>query len=373
MIESWLRLRHTPGLGTASFAHLLRQYGRPEDFLGAGPRAWRALGLDDRAVSFLEQESPAGVQRDLDWAQAPGHHLITLSDPRYPERLREISAPPPVLYVVGDPQVLRWPSLAIVGSRRPTPGGQENARDFAGELARAGLVIASGLALGIDGSAHSASLDVGGLGIAVTGSGPDRIYPAAHRDLARRLVAEGALVTELPVGTPPLRENFPLRNRILAGLCLGVLVVEAAARSGSLITARLAAEHGREVFAIPGSIHNPMSRGCHSLIRQGARLVETPGEILEELARYELRPPIDPPAAGSPARAVDTLPGPDDAEHERLLGALGHDPVSVDQLVSRTGLTVAVVSSMLLIMELRGQVASLSAGTYCRLKPESRG
>ncbi|MFP4245376.1 MAG: DNA-processing protein DprA [Ectothiorhodospira sp.] len=367
----WLHLWHTPGVGPAVFRRLTETHGSPEAALEAGSTAWREQGLDDAAVDFLKGPTPEGVLRDLQWAEAPGRHILTLEDPRYPPRLRVIPGAPPVLYVVGDPQVLHWPMLAVVGSRHPTPGGRDTATAFSAHLARSGLVIASGLAQGIDAAAHAGALEGHGLTVAVTGTGPDRVYPATHRDLARRIAAEGALVTELPAGTPVRREHFPRRNRILAGLAVGTLVVEAAQRSGSLITARLAGEQGREVFAIPGSIHNPMARGCHRLIRQGAKLVETADDILEELGPQIFVPSgtSTPTREASPAPAVPAAEGVD-PEHTALLEAMGHDPVAVDQLVERTGLTAGAVSSMLLLMELRGQVASLSGGRYVRLQPE---
>lgn len=371
VLTSWLHLWHTPGVGPALFRRILDQYGTPEAFLKAPRGAWRGLDLRDEAIAVLEGDHPpAGVTADLDWATMDHHHILTLEDAGYPPRLRDIATPPPVLYVVGDPQVLHWPMLAVVGSRHPTPGGRETAEAFSAHLARQGLVIASGLARGVDAAAHGGALAAGGLTVAVTGTGPDRIYPGTHRSLARRLVAEGAMVTEFPVGTQVKREHFPRRNRILSGLSIGTLVVEAAARSGSLITARRAVEQGREVFAIPGSIHNPMARGCHRLIREGAKLVETADDILEELGAHALVPATPPlPTPAFPGHASDRTdpPGAPEPDHAHLLEAMGHDPVSVDQLVGRTGLTVAMVSSMLLLMELRGQVASLSGGRYVRL------
>lgn len=371
VLTSWLHLWHTPGVGPALFRRILEQYGTPEAFLRAPRGAWRDLELRDEAIAILEQDAPPpGVMADLDWAADDRHHILLLEDPGYPPRLRDIASPPPVLYVVGDPQVLHWPMLAVVGSRHPTPGGRETAKAFSAHLARQGLVIASGLAQGVDGAAHAGALSAGGLTVAVTGTGPDRVYPGSHRSLARRLVAEGAMITEFPVGTQVKREHFPRRNRILSGLSIGTLVVEAAARSGSLITARRAVEQGREVFAIPGSIHNPMARGCHRLIREGAKLVETADDILEELGAQALVPAasLPSPTAASEGNGHHNDPsGETEPDHARLLEAMGHDPVSVDQLVGRTGLTVAMVSSMLLLMELRGQVASLSGGRYVRL------
>jgi DNA processing protein len=295
----------------------------------------------------------------LAWLARPGHHLLALADPAYPAQLREISDPPPLLFVIGDPARLATPQVAVIGSRNPSLGGREQAESLARGLAAAGVTVTSGLALGIDGAAHRGALVGGGYTVAVAGTGPDRIYPAHHHDLAREIVARGAVVTEFPTGTPPRPEHFPRRNRIISGLSLGVVVVEAALRSGSRITARHAADQGREVFAVPGSVRNPLARGCHALLRDGAKLVETVEDILEELDSGFLRAPA--PAPGGVA------PGPDpDATQCRVLEALGHDPAPVDRLVERTGLTADAVSAILLTLELRGLVASAPGGCYER-------
>ena len=272
-----------------------------------------------------------------------------------------------MLFVRGDPAWLARPQLAMVGSRNPSAGGRRLAEDFAVSLSRAGLIVTSGLALGIDAASHLGALRGGGGTLAVAGTGPDRIYPARHRDLAQAIVERGAMVSEFAPGTPALPGNFPRRNRIISGLSLGVLVVEAACQSGSLITARLAAEQGREVFALPGSVHNPLARGCHHLIRQGAKLVEDIPDILEELG---------PLAAVSPCRSAsgDTEGKPDGtlpADQQQLLTTLGFEPVSIDELVTRSGLTADRVSSMLMSMELQGCVTS-SGGRYCRVEVKSR-
>ena len=366
VLESWLRLRHTPGVGPATLARLLARFSSPAGILSASSVRLRESGVDDAALDILQGGLPAGVIRDLEWAGEPDHHILTPDDPRYPPMLREIAAPPVVLYVTGNAGLLCDPQLAIVGSRHPTPGGAETAHAFAAHLARSGLVVTSGMALGIDAAAHQGALDAGGATVAVIATGPDRVYPSRHRELAHRIAASGALVTEFPLGTGARAEHFPQRNRIISGLSVGTLVVEAAVGSGSLITARLASEQGREVFAIPGSIHNPVARGCHRLIREGAKLVETADDVLEELAPT-LYPALletrSEPTSGDASQAIDHK---EDSEHVLLREAMGFDPVTVDQLVSRTGLTVEAVSSMLLLMELRGQVASLSGGRYIR-------
>ncbi len=298
-----------------------------------------------------------------EWLHDENHHLIRLGDDMYPELLAGIASPPAQLYVNGDPEILHLPALAIVGSRNPTTGGAQTAFEFARHLGATGFCIVSGLAQGIDAAAHRGALSAGAPTIAFLGHGIDRVYPAANRDLARDIAKRGALVSEFPLGTAPGRALFPQRNRLISGLCLGTLVVEAARRSGSLITARLAAEEGREVFAIPGSIHNPLSRGCHQLIRQGAKLVEAADDILSELA----------PLAGHMLQTVDQSTGSDpspvevDEEYVKLLEAIGHDPVNADELVARSGLTIEQVSSMLLILELEGKIEKLSGGRYSLL------
>ncbi|HDP89853.1 MAG TPA: DNA-protecting protein DprA, partial [Thioalkalivibrio sp.] len=264
-------------------------------------------------------------------------------------------------FVAGEPRLLLTPQLAIVGSRHPTPGGRESAYEFARHLAGHGLTITSGLALGIDAAAHEGALAAPGLTVAVAATGLDRVYPSRHRALAHEIAEQGALVSEFSVGTGTRAEHFPRRNRIISGLAVGTLVVEAALRSGSLITARLATDQGREVFAIPGSIHNPLARGCHRLIRDGAKLVETAQDILEEL---DLSPTAGPPEQATDAPTVEL-----DAEYHHLLMCMGYDPVPIDTLVQRSGLTTEAVSSMLLVLELRNLVASLNGGRYERIKP----
>ncbi len=305
-------------------------------------------------------QDPESAVDDNEWLQRENHHLLRLGDDAYPELLAGIAGPPAQLYLVGDPEFLHLPALAIVGSRNPTSGGARNAFEFARHLGSTGFCIVSGLAQGIDAAAHRGALAAGAPTIAFLGHGIDRVYPACNRDLAHEVARHGALVSEFPLGTAPNRALFPQRNRLISGISLGTLVVEAARRSGSLITARLAAEQGREVFAIPGSIHNPLSRGCHQLIRQGAKLVEAADDIVSELATLaghlleEMAAPILPTV-----KTVDT-----DEEYVKLLNTLGHDPVNIDELVERSGLTIDQVSSMLLILELEGKIEKLSGGRY---------
>ncbi|NZA25831.1 DNA-protecting protein DprA, partial [Luteimonas sp. SJ-92] len=311
--------------------------------------------------------------RSRDWLARPGHHLLGWHDPDYPPLLRAAPSPPLALFVAGDPMLLWHPAVAVVGSRSPSAGGRDNARAFAHALAASGLGVTSGLALGIDTAAHLAALAAGGPTVAVLGSGIDRPYPRTNAALHARIAEAGAVVSEHPPGTGALREHFPSRNRIIAGLSLGTLVVEAAQRSGALITARQAAEAGREVFAVPGSIHNPVARGCHRLIRDGAALVERADEVIAALAPLAaelgqaLRRRLDAPSSvsGAPARSPRAAPDADDPDYYRLWQALGHDPTGMDPLVERTGLTIARLSSMLLVMELEGWIVA-EHGRYSR-------
>jgi DNA processing protein len=312
------------------------------------------------------------LESDLEWLAQSGHDLLTCDTERYPALLRNIASPPAALYTDGDVDALWLPQLAIIGSRNPTAGGVENARDFTRALSAKGLTITSGMATGIDGIAHQAAIDAGGRTIAVTGTGLDRVYPASHQVLAQKIRENGCLVSEFPPGTAPKRAHFPARNRIISGLSLGVLVIEAALNSGSLITARLAGEQGREVFALPGSIHNPLSKGCHRLIREGAKLVETDLEILQEIA------PLAGQLAGSlqsitSSRQVDELEksadGPkmgQDPEYKKLWACLGHDPLPMDTIIRSSGLTAKAVSAMLLLLELRGKVETHPGGAFSR-------
>jgi len=359
-----LALLRAPGIGPVRCARLLEHFGSAAVALAADRAEWARLGMPDVALDYLRNPDWRRVEQDLAWLERPDNHLLPLDDSRYPALLRQIPQAPPLLFVHGDLACLRMPQLAVVGTRNPTPSGRETARQFAAHLAGGGIAITSGLALGIDAAAHQGALAGGGQTIAVMGTSLDQVYPAKHRDLARLIAERGALISELPTGTPPLAENFPRRNRLISGLALGVLVVEAAIQSGSLITARLALDQGREVFAIPGSIHNPLAKGCHALIRQGAKLVETAADILEELGALAAVGD-DEIAVTPPVATTASL----DEDYRRLLAAMGEEPVGIDLLVERCGLTVEVLSSMLLILELEGYAAVVPGGLYCRLKP----
>ena len=351
-LAGWLRLTLTPGIGGETQRKLLAAFGLPEAIFAAGRLAVRSIA-GQRADALFDNDCAAAVELAQAWAEQANQHILTLADATYPQALLEIPDPPTVLYVRGNVDLLHKRGLAIVGSRNSTPQGQQTAETFARTLAGKGISIISGLALGIDAAAHRGALAAGGETIAVIGTGADRIYPARNKELALAIAEHGAIVSEFPLGTPAVAANFPRRNRIISGLARGVLVVEAAPESGSLITARLAAEQGREVFAIPGSIHSPVARGCHKLIKQGAKLVETAQDILEEFGSY------DPSAAPAEAPAT-TVASP-------VLDALGHDPCSLDDLVDRTRLGADQLLGELLNLELAGLIATLPGSRYQRL------
>lgn len=372
------------GGATAPRRQLLEAYPGPQAAFAAGAVAWRACGLSPTQGDAWRAPDTAAIRRAQDWLDDPNHHLIGWHDHDYPPLLRRSPNPPLALFVAGQPARLWHPAVAVVGSRSPTPGGRDNAASFARAFAASGLAVASGMAAGIDTAAHLATLAADGLTVAVLGTGADVSYPRSNSRLLARIADHGAVVSEHLPGTGPQRAHFPSRNRILAGLSLATVVIEAAHRSGALITARLAADAGREVFALPGSIHNPLARGCHRLIRDGAGLVETAGEVIDALAplarqlaadlRQRLGAPITVghPIVTKATHEVMRMPMPgrsgspeDDPTYQNLWKALGHDPTGMDQLVERTGLTPADLSSMLLLMELEGRVAT-QHGRYFR-------
>jgi DNA processing protein len=375
-LRYWLALLHAPGVGAIRFSRILEHQPDLAHFFAEPDDGGATLNLPGKLRRYLAKPDWSAVDAAVNWAQNEHCHIIALFDPRYPALLKEIPDPPPLLFVRGDATLLGQPQLAMVGSRNPSAGGKQLAHDFAAKLGRHGLIITSGLALGIDAASHQGTLDAGNKTIAVAGTGLDRIYPARHRELGHRIVEQGALVSEFPPGTPPIASNFPRRNRIISGLSLGTLVIEAALKSGSLITARLAAEQGREVFAIPGSIHNPLAKGCHALIQQGAKLAMEATDILEELGplviftlaqaqattsekHTDSAPSASPPHLDCPPLDGSTLDSP-------LLETMGYEPISIDALVERCGLTAEVVSSMLLTLEMQGIVSS-SGGLYSRI------
>ena len=378
-LAGWLRLSLTPGIGDGGARRLLAAFGLPEKIFAETSAALRQVVSAAQADAL--QQAPLGLQAQIDqtwqWLQpaaddgATTRRVVTLGDAGYPASLLEMADPPLMLYVLGaaafDLTQLEN-SVAVVGSRNPTPQGAANARAFGRALGEAGLPVVSGLALGVDGAAHQGALDAAGdtlrlATVAVVGTGLDRVYPARHRDLAHRIMLQGLIVSELPLGTPPLTQNFPKRNRLIAGLARGTLVVEAALQSGSLITARLTSEQGKEVFAIPGSIHSPQSRGCHALIRQGAKLVESVNDILEELPALRT---AGGTAAGLFENAGADSPASSSGPENPLLEALGFDPVSLDALSARTGWSAAALQAKMLELELDGHVARLPGGLFQR-------
>jgi DNA processing protein len=350
-LAAWLRLTLTPGIGGETQRKLLAAFGLPGAIFSAGEAAVRGV-IGNKAEALFNFNDAAAVDRSIAWAAQDGHFILTLADTAYPQALLEIPDPPSVVYGRGNAALLNGKCLGVVGSRNATPQGVQNAENFSRTLAGQGLVIVSGLALGIDAAAHQGALAAGGKTIAVIGTGADRLYPARNKELAIAIAREGAIFSEFPLGTPAIAANFPRRNRIISGLSRGVLVVEAAPESGSLITARLAAEQGREVFAIPGSIHSPVARGCHQLIKQGAKLVETAQDVFDELG------PANTPLP--PIEAPTVVESP-------LLSVIGHDPATLDELIERSGISADLLLGELLGLELAGQIATLPGNRYQRI------
>ena len=377
-LSAWLRLSLTDGVGNETARQWLAAYGLPQAIFEADPDALSASPSERlrRAIETVPEALPALLASTLDWlAQGQDRCIVTLGDAHYPASLLNIADPPLMLYMMGSlvprPEasasqgLAGMPCIAIVGSRNPTPQGQINAAQFAQALGAAGWCVVSGLAMGVDGAAHEGALNAGGYTVAVVGTGLDRVYPRKHLALAHRIAERGLIVSEFALGTPPLTANFPRRNRLIAGLSQGTLVIEAAPQSGSLITARLAAEQGKEVFAIPGSIHSPLSRGCHLLIKQGAKLVESAQDVLEELPALPaklLTPEID--GADQPPDGIPALEAQPDPP---LLRALGFDPASLDELQARTGLATAALQAQLLGLEMDGDLARLPGGKFVRI------
>ena len=372
-VKSWLTLCHIPGVGNTTIRLLLDCFGSVDAILQASRKQLvtalsAQLQHDNNAKAAnteilhaisdsLNSTDQAKIDADLKWCQQEDHHIIPCTDERYPSLLLALNDAPVLLYVRGDPDYLNQPQLAMVGTRNPTASGRNTAKEFASHLSNAGITITSGLASGIDGASHEGALDGIAGTVAVVAHGLDIVYPAQHQQLAHRITKHGAVISEMPIGTQPARGLFPRRNRLISALSLGTLVVEAAQKSGSLITARYALEQNREVFAIPGSIHNPMARGCHQLIRQGAKLVETADDILEELSislqkhgTYPKKPAPD--TSENLQEEAQRL----DPDHQKLLKCLAYEPASIDELVDRSGFSAAEIASMLLIMELEGLV-----------------
>lgn len=355
-IVYWVSLQLIQGLGGQGICKLLQAFGSPVKIFDASHQQLSAVISENIAHQIVHGPNLEHAQATIDWLQLPGNHFITLADSHYPKKLLEISDPPPVLYAKGDLACLSMSAIAIVGSRNASVQGEKNAEAFAQALAMEGLCIISGMALGIDAAAHRGAITAAGKTIAVVGTGLDIVYPAKHRDLAHQIVAQGLIISEFPLGTPSRPQNFPRRNRIISGLSLGCLVVEANVQSGSLITARLAAEQGREVFAIPGSIHSPISKGCHKLIKQGAKLVDQLKDITDELL---------PNLIGTPISVMKNENFNED--EDALLAIMGFDPIDVELLIERSNLTGEDLSAKLLMLELENKIASLPGGRYQRI------
>ncbi|WP_298607637.1 DNA-processing protein DprA [uncultured Thiothrix sp.] len=388
-LRARLQIWRAAGIGPASFNRLLNYFSSASTALAASDTAISQAGLKPETVQHLRAVPTEAAAADLEWLHRAAHrHILVPEDSRYPKLLRDVKAAPPILFVAGNPELLNEPQLAMVGSRTPTSYGKDNAQAFAQYLARHGISVTSGLALGIDAASHQGALEAGGHTIAVIATGLDIMYPAKNRRLAEQIVEQGAIVSEFPIGVKPQAQNFPRRNRIISGLSLGTLVVEAALQSGSLVTAQHALEQGREVFAIPGSIHSPLAHGCHRLIRQGAKLVETAADILEELAPQlqtylgvhvnaaDAHTPqtSKPPKPLSFLKQVITQGNTEerstadlDPEEQQILATIGLEPLPIDQIVIQTGLTTDVVSSMLLMLELQGYITACGGGRYKRL------
>ena len=379
-MEAWLTLLRTPGLGPAALRKQIAWHGSAETVLNTLRSNKGETELGDESRRWLAAPDTHLIDSDLAWLAQANHHLIGWDDEDYPSLLREIPGAPAALFVDGDPSLLWMPQIAIVGSRSASEAGLAITRRFSRALANAGFVVTSGMADGIDAAAHRAALDVHSPTLAVLGTGPDLVYPRKHRALAAEIAANGALISEFSPGTPGKAEHFPRRNRIISGLALGTLVVEASLKSGSLITARYATEQGREVFAIPGSINSPLARGCHQLIRDGARLTETVDEIIGELSglaaalgdrlRLRLQQPAGSAISAETDQAIGRGPVQRDADYQRLLEALELEEVDLDTLAERTGLSAGALSSMLLLLELEGEVSSARGGKYLRTPPE---
>ena len=359
----WLTLNQISGLGNAAFCLLLTKFGTPEGIFSAKLNQLREVVNDEIAHKISKGVAVDAIAPTLKWLEKDNVHLVTLADSTYPQKLLEVSNPPALLFAIGNLHWLNHPTIAMVGSRSATPQGEKNAEDFAKSLCEQGLCVASGMALGIDGAAHRGALKANGATIAVVGTGLDIVYPARHRDLAHKIAERGLILSEFALGTPSKAQNFPRRNRLISGLSLGCLVVEANIESGSLITARLAAEQGREIFAIPGSIHSPVTKGCHQLIKQGAKLVESVQDILEEINWANI---VKSLPSISPSGLLADL-APNSPQANTVLDLMGFDTISFEQLRTTTRLTTEALSSMLMLLELENKIKSLAGGHYQRL------
>jgi DNA processing protein len=364
-VAQWLGLNQTPGLGNAALCQMLTKFGSPAAIYNASISQLREVVDAEIARKISQGVDIDAIKPTLDWLKKDNAHIVTLADSEYPKKLLEINNPPAVLYAIGHLHWLNHPSIAMVGSRSATPQGEKNAENFAQSLCELGLCVVSGMALGIDGAAHRGALKANGATIAVVGTGLDIVYPARHRDLAHKITERGLIISEFPLGTPSKAQNFPRRNRLISGLSLGCLVVEANIDSGSLITARLATEQGREVFAIPGSIHSPVAKGCHRLIKQGAKLVENTLDILEEIKNLlPITKPSNSPNGLIGHIAESTAPA---SESNTVLALMGFDAINFETMLTLSGLTTETLSAMLMVLELDGKITVLAGNKYQRL------
>jgi DNA processing protein len=362
-VALWVALSLIKGLGSATLCQLLSQFGSPDAIFSANKSQLSEV-VDQKLANAIHQGlDKESIASTLTWLQDEQNHLITLADATYPQQLLEITSPPAILYAKGSPQLLNTPCIALVGSRNATPQGEKNAEVFSENLCSKGITVVSGMALGIDGAAHRGALKANGATIAVVGTGLDIVYPAKHKALAHQIASQGLILSEFPLGTPSMAQNFPRRNRIISGLSLGCLVIEANIDSGSLITARLATEQGREVFAIPGSIHSPLSKGCHQLIKQGAKLVESIDDVLSEihLDSSKNKASSVSPNGLIPERANIS------PEANAVLALMGFEPIEFDNMMTLTGLTASALSTMLTLLELDGKICHLQGGKYQRI------
>lgn len=370
--QAWLLLVHTKGLGSKRILDLLNHFKSVETIFSQNSYS-PELKLPQSVQQQLKNPNHVGIEQDLAWLEKPNNSIITIDNDLYPPLLKLTDSPPPLLYLTGNPNILLQPQLAVVGSRNASPMGLKNTHSFCYDMAKRGLTITSGMALGVDGKAHQAALDAGGKTIAVMGTGLDVVYPAKHKNLAHDIAENGVLISEFPVGTKPNAHNFPRRNRIICGLSLGTLVIEAGVQSGTLITARQTMEINRPVMAIPGSIHSPLAKGCHLLIKQGAKLVESAEEILEELTplAQSLSLKIQEKLSSLENKTVQTenksyIKG-DENEHDLLLNCIMYDSTSIDEIISKSGLTTQEVASTLLILELEDKIQALPGAQYIRI------
>lgn len=378
-LRARLHFWRAKGIGPGSVRRVVEHFGGAAEALRVNDQALQEAGLRAEGITAYRALPANAAAADWQWLEAdPQHHILVPEDSRYPALLKRIRTAPPLLFVLGNAELLNDPQMGMVGSRSPTQGGKDNARAFAAHFANNGLTVTSGLAVGIDAHSHEAALDAKGNTIAVVGNGLDIIYPLRNRQLAERIVNHGAIVSEFPIGIPAHPQHFPRRNRIISGMSFGVLVVEAALQSGTLVTARHAMEQGREVFAIPGSIHNPLARGCHHLIKQGAKLVETANDILEEIApqlnvwlQQDKASNLLSEQRHSVTQSEFNFDDTVDPEYAQVLDALGYEPLPIDQIILNTGLTTEAVSSILLMLELQGFVAACGGGHYMRLGPRN--